>query len=91
VFNALYTNPQDQSVWMYVFWLLARCDTTASQRDALAGHCRQLLELDGENKSKWALHAMMKTRQNGPEQKSIVDVLVRIDAPRKEYYKIFLK
>ena len=54
IFNGIYTSPEDQSLWMYLYWLL---DMTRPQDfdlvHTLATHCVQLCDMDGE--TKWPL------------------------------------
>ena len=62
IFNGIFTSPGDQSLWMYVYWLLPRT-RDCSLIDTLAGHCLQLIELDGEEGSKWPLFTLYKLAQ----------------------------
>ncbi len=94
VFNALYTNPQDQSLWMYVFWLLSQTDDEQQLR-VLASHCEQLVELDGEAAAKWPLLALLRLRSEkalaagSRDREALVATLLRIDPQRKGYYEHF--
>ncbi len=91
LFNGLYTNPADQSLWMYVFWLLPR--SAEPQLRALGGHCLQLLELDGEEAGKWPLLCLLRLELDrdvrcGPRDRAaLVAALERIDPKRRGYYR----
>ncbi len=96
VFNAMYTNPKDQSVWMYVFWLLGQ-NPTDNQIKSLADHCWQLAELDGVENSKWPLLGLLKASKAQPTLKlamsdeEIVSTLAKIDPQRSNYYTTLVK
>lgn len=83
-FSQSYTNPNDQSVWLYAFWLLGRASSaTAEQRAALAGHCAQLQALDGP--SKWPLLAELRLGV-APDPAAHAAALARADPARARYY-----
>jgi hypothetical protein len=92
LFNGLYTNPQDQSLWMYVFWLLPRTASTA-QLSQLGAHCLQLLELDGDEAGRWPLLCLLRLALQrdvvcGPRDRhALAAALQRIDPQRKGYYR----
>lgn len=54
LFNAIYTNPNDSSLWFYTYWLLSQT-SDFSLVYTLAEHCVQLYLLDGEKESKWVI------------------------------------
>jgi hypothetical protein len=63
LFNAIYTNPSDSSLWFYIYWLLSQTvDFTLVY--TLAEHCVQLYELDGEKESKWVMLTMLTLLQD---------------------------
>jgi geranylgeranyl transferase type-2 subunit alpha len=92
LFNGLYTNPQDQSLWMYVFWLLPRTASSA-QLSQLGAHCLQLLEMDGDEAGRWPLLcllrlALLRDIACGPRDRhALAAVLERIDPQRRGYYR----
>lgn len=98
IMNAMYTGPQDQSVWMYVYWLLGKSGGNKVETIVrLADACIELLGLDGEAQSKWALltlvrlldteHAAAVSLPSSHSTKNaILDALIRVDPMRKHYY-----
>lgn len=62
IFNGIYTNPNDQSLWMYVYWLLSKNEDFQHVYE-LASHCCELFQLDGVKESKWTMLTMVHLLQ----------------------------
>lgn len=111
LFSALYTAPSDQSLWMYVYWMLWNDDRAKEANKKvytdkmiqLAEHCAQLLDMDGEQNSKWVLLTMLRLLRDGDlknvceqnnkplpfqhTQEQLKEILLKIDPMRQGLWK----
>jgi geranylgeranyl transferase type-2 subunit alpha len=106
VLHAMYTGPQDQSVWMYVLWLLqhrTHADELAQVCTRLAHACVELLGLDGESQSKWVLLLLLRLIDMNPTgtlqlppaphdtRQGLLEALIRVDPMRKRCFEDIFK
>ena len=83
VWNALFTEPTDQSCWQYHDWLLEREYERLHEQDAR--FMCELEEVVDDKDSKYLL--LSKLRNHGAdERQEILENLARIDPMRKGYY-----
>jgi len=87
--NAFYTEPADQSAWMYYRWLLARAPAAALQGQAEAVQAL----LDEEGDCKWALLALLQlgavgaaVAADGAARSGVVARLRAVDAMHARFY-----
>lgn len=89
VSNAFYTEPEDQSAWMYHRWLVSRARALecASERETLLESaletCREVSELEPE--CKWPLLARVALGDEKSDK--LYDRLMTIDPARSGYYR----
>ena len=87
--NAFYTEPEDQSAWMYHRWLVSRARALecASERETLLESaletCREVSELEPE--CKWPLLARVALGDEKSDK--LYDRLMTIDPARSGYYR----
>jgi geranylgeranyl transferase type-2 subunit alpha len=86
--NAFFTEPADQSAWMYFRWLISRPDVP---HDALRAQVRVLQDLLGEEGDcKWPLLALLQLWSVlGDHDEAMADVCARlllVDAPHANFY-----
>ena len=88
--NAFYTEPEDQSAWMYHRWLVSRARALPNQgeRDAILTRaletCREVAEL--EPGCKWPLSAQAGLEDES-SRRQIFDRLAALDGAREGYYR----
>ncbi|OUS45796.1 rab geranylgeranyltransferase alpha subunit, pu [Ostreococcus tauri] len=88
--NAFYTEPEDQSAWMYHRWLIARARALKipDERDAAIASaleiCREVAEL--EPGCKWPLLARASL-EDEKSRRDVLDRLSSIDPARVGYYR----
>ena len=85
VWNAIFTEPTDQSCWQYHDWLLER-EPGLAHKDS--DYCQELEAVVDEKDAKYLLLWKLKQGKGGSE---CVDRLMRIDPMRKGYYSDLLK
>jgi len=89
--NAFYTEPEDQSAWMYHRWLTSRArelddagERDAALRDALET-CREISELEPE--CKWPLLAQVMLCGESHRDAETFNRLAALDPSRSGYYR----
>jgi len=101
--NAFYTEPSDQSIWIYHRWLIDKsCELLSQDTEARnkvlnreLKMCGELIQL--EPNSKWPLHTGMYlmtklgTINFMNQIQTNLEMLINIDPDRHEYYKSLLK
>lgn len=88
--NAFFTEPEDQSAWMYHRWLVSRARALPDEgeRDAILARaletCREVAEL--EPGCKWPLSAQAGL-EDPSARRGIFERLVALDGAREGYYR----
>lgn len=81
VWNAIFTEPTDQSVWQYHDWLLEKYPDLGSKDSEFSSELESIIS---ERESKYLL--LSKIKQGNCDTNEIVETLMRIDPVRTGYY-----
>ncbi len=87
IWNAIFTEPNDQSVWQYHDWLMTRF-ASAEMTNAFLDYSNELSQVIQEKDKKYLLVAGMRFDQqlSQADRSAITTSLAQIDPFRKQYY-----
>jgi geranylgeranyl transferase type-2 subunit alpha len=92
--NAFFTDPKDQSAWIYHLFILRQMKPSSADVAATADMCREIVQLEEGNAAgcKWPyLTLVWLSCVSAEERQQVLETLIRIDPRHEGYYRFLLR